>query len=212
MSQVSVGDRYGRLTVIALIKHRKNPKAECKCDCGNVCFPQRGALKNGRAQSCGCKKTEDFISRATTHNKSKSIEYKTWRSIINRCTNTKIKEYKNYGGRGIKVLWKSFEDFYADMGDRPPNSWIERINNNGNYEKNNCKWVSPKENLKNKRTCKIWIIDGKEFETSTDAARFLNVNPSVVIRGCNGFTRGGKKYAPRKNWSSKLKYIQEDLA
>lgn len=206
MSQVNVGDRYGRLTVLSLIKDPKNPKAECKCDCGNVCFPQRGALKFGRATSCGCKRAEDFIARATTHGKSKTTEYKIWRNILSRCNNKNVPEYKNYGGRGIEVRWNSFEEFLNDMGERPGKAWIDRINNNGHYEKDNCKWVTPKENAKNKRTSKIWVIDNVEYQTSSEAAKVLNVDSSVIIRGCNGYLRSGKKHEPREGWTFKFVY------
>lgn len=209
MSRVNVGDKYGRLTVLSLIKDSKNPKAECKCDCGHFCFPQRGALKSGKATSCGCKRSEDFITRVTTHGKSKSAEYKIWRNMLSRCNNKNAPEYKNYGGRGIKVQWRSFEDFLNDMGVRPNKSWIDRTNNNGHYEKNNCKWVTPKENAKNKRTSKIWVIDNVEYQTSTEAAKNLNVHFSVIIRGCNGYLRNGKKYEPRKGWSFKFLYQEK---
>jgi hypothetical protein len=211
MSRVNVGDKYCKLTVVSLIKDKKNPKAKCLCECGNFCFPQRGALKNGRATSCGCKKADEFIKRATTHGKSKSKEYKTWRGMVSRCTNPKLPEYKNYGGRGIQIKWKSFDDFYKDMGDKPPKSWIDRIDNNGHYEQENCKWVTPKQNSANKRTSKLWFIDGNVFETSNAAAKFLQVNASVIVRGCNGYERRGKIYPPKTNWRSEFKYKSEEI-
>lgn len=75
-----------------------------------------------------------------------------WRSIILRCTNPKHKSFKNYGGRGIKVLYRNFEAFLADVGPKPgPNYSIDRKNNDGNYEPGNCKWSTPKEQANNRR-------------------------------------------------------------
>lgn len=206
MLRVSVGDKFERLTVLELIPDSKNPKTKCICVCGNICYPQRNALKSKRATSCGCKKSEDFVKRVTSHGMSKTSTYKIFRNILNRCNNKNVPEYANYGGRGIKVLWNSFEEFYKDMGERPNGHWIDRIDNDGHYEKSNCKWVLPKVNQKNKRISKIWVIDGVAYESSVEAAKSLGVTSSVIIRGCNGYKRNGKHYSPRDGWYCFLKY------
>lgn len=207
MSQVKVGDKFCRLTVVDLIPDRKNPKAKCLCDCGNTCYPQRGALKNGRATSCGCKRADDFISRNTSHGMSRSPTYKIWTGMISRCNNKNLEEYKNYGGRGIKVEWNSFEEFLSDMGERPTGMWIDRINNDGNYCKENCRWSSPKENSENKRISKVWIINGSAYSSSTEAASALGIDVSSVNRRCNGYTKNGKTFPPKEGWHCALKYI-----
>lgn len=211
MSKVKVGDIYGRLTVVALISHSKNPRALCICECGKECSPQRGSLVNGRAKSCGCLGREHRLAAVKTHGLSNSAEYRIFQAMRRRCSNPEDPHFQNYGGRGIRVLWNSFEEFYADMGPKPQRAWIDRKNNDGHYEKGNCFWVTPAENQKNKRVCKYWTIAGIEYETSTDAARALGVTPSVVIRGCNGYTRNGKVFAPRDGWSSRLKYEKRGL-
>lgn len=203
---MQLGERYHRLLVTKLIPDSKNPKAECLCDCGKVVIAQRGSLKNGKTKSCGCKKIEDFVSMARTHGMSATPTYKTWVGMLARCSNTRLKEYKNYGGRGIRVMWSNFEEFMDDMGIRPDGFQIDRINNDGHYEKDNCKWVLPKENLENKRTSKFWIIDSVIYDSSKDAAKALNVNTSVIVRGCNGYKRNNKYYPPRKGWSCAFKY------
>jgi hypothetical protein len=206
MSAVKVGDEYGFLTVLELIPDRKNPSTKCICKCGAETYTQRGSLKNGKATSCGCKKAAEFIKRVTKHGMSNTPTYKTWRGMLGRCNNKNLPEYKNYGGRGIEVKWKSFEEFYADMGKKPKGYWIDRIDNNGNYEKNNCKWALPKVNQKNKRVSKFWVIKGKTYESSVEAAKQLNIDKSLVVRWCNGYTKNGKTYLPKEGYSSYLKY------
>src|SRR6185503_5980396 len=160
--KVSIGQRYGRLVVTALIKDRKNPMAKCTCDCGGETITQRGSLKNGRARSCGCIREEKFIERNTTHGLSKTELYSLWRGMKSRCFNQADASYKNYGGRGITIddHWLNFEHFYADMAPRPAGSLIERIDNDGPYSKSNCIWAGWDEQSTNKRTSRRWVIHG----------------------------------------------------
>lgn len=90
--------------------------------------------------------------------------YRTWIAMRSRCNHPKNVAYKNYGGRGIKVCerWNnSFENFYADMGDRPLGIGIDRIDNNGNYEPGNCKWSNPKEQNNNRRDNAVFTYQGR---------------------------------------------------
>jgi hypothetical protein len=206
MSRVKLGDKFEYLTVLELISNDKNPLARCECKCGNEIFAQRGSLKSGRTKSCGCKKSAELGQRSKTHGMSRSKTYKIWRNILSRCNNKNVPEYHNYGGRGIKVEWKNFEEFYQDMGERPLNHWIDRLDNNKNYSKNNCKWVLPTQNQKNKRVSKLWIVNGNIYDSCTSAAKELGVHVSVIIRGCNGYTRNGKNYPPRFGWGCEFKY------
>lgn len=200
------GDVFCRLTVLRLISDPKNPKAECRCTCGAVVTPQRGALRNGRAKSCGCLRKEALAVAGITHGKTQSPEYRVFLGMRDRCENPNNPAFHNYGGRGIRVLFACFEDFLAEVGPRPSGAWIDRIDNDGHYAPGNCRWAAPKENQKNKRTSRIWLIDGQIFDSSVEAATFLGVTPSVVVRGCNGYTRDGRQYPPRAGWSSRPKY------
>jgi hypothetical protein len=209
MSEIRIGDVFCRLTVIGLISAGKNPKAECKCACGNIVTPQRGSLRNGRAKSCGCLRAEQNRTANLTHGASRTSEYRIFRNMKDRCGNPKNRHYANYGGRGIRVLWKGFEDFLEYMGPRPSGAWIEREHNDKDYGPGNCTWVSPAVNSINKRVSRFWLIDGIEYESSRAAALALGVHPSVVIRGCNGGVHSGKHYPPRPGWGSRLKYPLE---
>ena len=90
----------------------------------------------------------------SSHGMSKTPIYRIWNQMIQRCENPKCKDYKNYGGRGIKVCehWHDFRNFYADIGKQPKGKWIDRWpDNNGNYEPRNVRWATPKQNNNNRR-------------------------------------------------------------
>lgn len=92
----------------------------------------------------------------TRHGMCGTGVYRTWRHMVRRCNIPTDPAYHKYGGRGIKLLWKSFEEFYADMGDKPaPHYSIERRENDGNYEKDNCYWATPKQQARNTRNTKL---------------------------------------------------------
>ena len=157
-----IGSRFGGWVVVAFShKKRSGPYYLCKCDCGTERIVFRGNLKSGKTRSCGCLVSTHIAENATKHGHAKtsshpaSPTYSSWSSMLTRCYNEKSKTYKNYGGRGISVCerWHTFLNFLDDMGEKPEKGMsIERINNDGNYEKSNCKWATTKEQNRNKRS------------------------------------------------------------
>ena len=145
------GLKFGRLTAIEPTDKRQSGNIiwKCQCDCGNEKFIRTGDLYSNATKSCGCLNRE----RITTHGMYKSSIYTAWDNMIQRCENIKCPTYKYYGGRGIKICerWHKFENFYEDMGDKPPGLSIDRIDNEGNYEPNNCQWSTPYEQQINSR-------------------------------------------------------------
>ena len=150
--------RFGRYLVIA--KSDKRTKAMkqmvlCKCDCGTEREVVVGNLRSGLTTSCGCWKNEKTSKRRKKHGFSKTTMYHRYRSMIRRCYDPLNREFQNYGGRGIKVCnrWlESVENYIEDMGFPPfDTASVDRINNDGGYSKENCRWATKTEQNLNRR-------------------------------------------------------------
>lgn len=145
------GKRFGRWLVLHRAENRgKKVCWLCRCDCGKERRVSAWSLTSGESISCGCYNLELI----TTHGMTNTPEFRAWNSMKQRCNNPNDKNYHNYGGRGISICdsWlDSFENFYSDMGKRPDNHSIDRLDNDGNYCPENCKWVTMFEQNCNKR-------------------------------------------------------------
>ena len=166
------GERFGRLVVL---KKASNLESRvrwlCRCDCGKEKIVRGDGLRGGDTKSCGClqkekasiycKKFKTKHGHDTRDGKSKT--YASWQQMVQRCTNPSNKSYCNYGGRGITVCgrWGKFENFLEDMGEVPEGHQIDRIDNNGNYCKSNCRWATRKEQGRNKRNNLFITYKGK---------------------------------------------------
>lgn len=172
---VDISDKiFGCLKVIGFAEQDKNRQSKwfCRCECGNIVKVCGASLKKGLTKSCGCMSIKNTITRSTKHGHStranSSPEYNTWHCVIQRTQNTKNKKYHDYGGRGITVCerWKSFENFFADMGKRPKGTTLDRIDNNLGYYKENCRWATPIEQANNTRRNVFLTYDGKKMTVS----------------------------------------------
>lgn len=166
-ANVQIGYKNNKLTVIEYVGMNKLHKAmvKCKCDCGNIIITRYADVKSGNTKSCGCQLIESVHNRKDYHGKMHERVYQSWRAMKLRCYNEHSEKYKNYGGRGIAVCVEWKDDFMAfykwaiDNGYRD-NLTIDRIDVNGNYEPSNCRWVTMKQQARNKQYHKNYTING----------------------------------------------------
>ena len=178
MKRINIkGQKFGRLTVLEYTHSNNDNKAcwDCVCDCGKKINTSGKSLRTGKTKSCGCLALEIRIEANRTHGDcsrktGKTKEYTIWRGIKDRCLNPKNKNYKNYGGRGIKIDASWIDDYGAflkDMGRAPKGSpTIDRINTLGNYEASNCRWATWKEQQNNRTNNKLISFNGKTMNAS----------------------------------------------
>lgn len=159
---IPIGTVFGRLTVIEIGPSNKagNTTSICRCSCGKIITTINIKLRFGQ-QSCGCLTLEEAIKSRKTHGRAGTPIYILWCGMINRCSNTKQANYQYYGGRGIKVCerWMKFENFFADMGEKPAGLSLERKNNNGDYCPGNCVWATRKQQNRNSRKNRFYVVD-----------------------------------------------------
>lgn len=166
------GQTYGRWLVVRLddvVQQDGRRKWLCLCECGTERLVDARRLKNGTSKSCGCLMVEGVVKRLTTHNMTDTPTYRTWNSMRQRCDNPGYSDYGNYGGRGITYdsSWRTFANFLSDMGERPEGKTLDRIDVDGNYCKENCRWATLSEQGHNKRK--------RIYKNTTHPCKFIGV-------------------------------------
>lgn len=180
------GNRYGRLVVLYRTQsNSNNTKWMCKCDCGNSVEVFINSLRTGRTRSCKCLLSEKAKERATKYKVHDKRIYQTWYHMIHRCENPNNVQYKNYGGRGIKVCeeWHDYDKFakWAINNGYNEQLTIDRINCNGNYEPQNCRWATMKQQLNNTRVNRFITSNGVT-KTLTEWSEYYNVDYKKLER------------------------------
>lgn len=185
------GKRFGRLSVLYYVGQTQRHESiwHCRCDCGNELDIRQNPLNTGHTKSCGCYRKELDEKRKgnpfyKTHGLRGTKLYSTWCNIKARCNNQNQTYYSHYGGRGIKVCkeWENdFETFYswAMNNGYKDGLTIDRINNNGNYEPSNCRWVDRFVQANNKRNNYVFEYNG-EKKTIHEWSRLYNIDNSCL--------------------------------
>ena len=191
------GQRFGRLVAIEHAGRVVSKNGfrttlwKCKCDCGKEAIVRYPLLVSGNTRSCGCWEAEnkrvlhDLSRRTITKSVSKNFKgiikahplCSIWKSMLMRCNNPHVKNYNNYGGRGIKVCdrWSGdlgFENFVNDMGERPGGTTLDRIDVNGNYEPSNCRWATIEQQMNNRTDNSRIILNGESITCSQLCKRY----------------------------------------
>lgn len=151
--------RFTRLIALNKVVAKNGASAywRCLCDCG--AFTEVGSyrLRTGKVKSCGCYRRDNPSNYKHGESSDTKGAYKSWKEMRSRCTNSKNKRWHRYGARGIEICarWDKYTNFLKDMGERPYGRTLDRIDNNGNYEPNNCRWATPTEQVRNSTAVKI---------------------------------------------------------
>lgn len=178
---------FGRLTAIEPIKKWGCSKYfwVCACDCGRKCEVLGSNLVRGNSKSCGCSNT--IGERSFQHGMAKTRIFKIWAGVRKRCNNPNNKSYERYGGRGIKISkdWDFFPNFYRDMKDGYSDELsLDRIDPDGNYEKSNCRWSTPKVQARNKSGIRKIEVNG-ELKTAAEWSEISGTHSSTILHRIN---------------------------
>lgn len=176
-----IGERFGKLVILETFQ-RKRPSGvnvrycKCKCDCGNEKIISFEHIRKGHTTSCGCVHKEMLRKRLTKHNQTNTRLYAIWEGIRHRCKCKTYKRYCDYGGRGILLCkeWEEFINFkeWAYNNGYAENLTIDRINNDGNYEPSNCRWVDNLVQQNNKRNNVFYDLNGEKLTCGQIARRY----------------------------------------
>lgn len=182
------GLKFGRLTVLERAENKgKDTMWCCACDCGNKTIVRATCLKNGTVRSCGCLRKENAAKINFKHGKSYTKINRVWNHIKGRCFNANDKQFKDYGGRGITMFPAWVDDFQAfyDYVSKLPHFGeegysLDRIDNNGNYEPNNIRWATAKQQARNRRTNRVVTYQENEISL-IEASEQSKINYETLL-------------------------------
>ena len=184
---INVGDKYGSWTVV-----RRSDRSRywfCRCNCGNVKDVYNTSLTRGGSTQCIECRPPARLRHGHGRKGLRTPTYATWQNMRQRCNDPNHDAFEYYGGRGIKICasWDNYENFLADMGEKPVGLTIERKDNNKDYGPGNCVWLAHKEQMRNRRNNKCFVVNGEEMPLSVIAERFSinyrKLHKRVVERG-----------------------------
>lgn len=174
--------RVGRLVARKMVHKDGKAAWECQCDCGNTVIVVSSNLSGNHTRSCGCLHSEYLNELCGTHRMTGSPTYFSWTGMRKRCLDESHPKYHRYGGRGIEVCerWESFENFFADMGEKPSKRHtVDRIDNDGDYCPENCRWATDIEQANN-RSDNVLLTLGDKTQTMAQWSRELGMKSSVL--------------------------------
>lgn len=203
-------EKYGKLTVLGKteapehLKDKSSIYILCECECGEKTVVKKFSLTSGKTKSCGCHRKRVQSEKAKNqkiHGLSDTRFYRIWSGMKNRCEKPNNNQYHNYGAKGIAVCesWQTFQNFADDMYESylsfkqehgEDTASIDRIDSNGNYEPDNCKWATQLEQARNRGDNISIVIDGKEYTTLSQVAKEFDLNYQTVVQRYHAGKRG----------------------
>lgn len=187
-NSINVGDRFGRLVMLEVVrKPGYRTRMRMLCDCGTETTPHQCHVLSGKTTSCGCARRDFSANSNLQHGLSDTKMQRMWSSMRQRCNNPNSKYYARYGGRGIMVCerWESLTNFVSDMWPRPLGATLDRIDNDGPYSPENCRWASKKDQARNRCNSVRWRLDDLVFETLEDAASHFGMKRATLGKRIN---------------------------
>jgi len=198
--EIPIGEKFGQWTVIEQLDERKYGyiQYKVKCTCGEIKISTSSYLRDEKSlycRSCSAKnrtpKGKDnrfYRHGAAMYSNELRGTYSIWLMMKQRCNNSKTRDYHNYGGRGITYCskWENFEGFLEDMGKKPKKLSLDRIDNEGNYCKENCRWATRKQQNNNRRDNTCFMIDGMRV-TRTQIEEKMGWTRSMYRRRCEKY-------------------------